>query len=315
MKVSVIVCTYNGSNYIEEQLNSIYLQDYCPYEVIICDDNSQDNTLSIIESLAGNYPQISTKIYRHKQRLGYIKNFEFAIKKTTGDYVFFSDQDDIWKNNKIRTFLECFKTGKFDLIFSNAFIYKDGKVEKNLLSKKVNLNKTTINEINSGNAFDILLKFNVITGATMAIKREIVNKVTPFSELMVHDAWIGLVVSCIGNIHYINEPLIYYRQHNNNQIGVQSNLINEAKVKNKYDHRKKGIIEFNTLKEFLKSKEEVDNSKILKIEKKITHFTIREGNKSFKDVPILLVELFKGRYSRYSNGIYSFAKDIYHIKK
>lgn len=316
MKISVIICTFNGENYIYEQLNSIYSQDYLPNEVIICDDNSQDQTLSKIYTFVEKFPEIKTKIIKHKEQLGYIKNFEYALRQVTGDLIFFSDQDDIWEKNKIRFMLNYFEDGNYDLVFSNAYIYSDGKIGKKLLNHKVKFSSDQIDELNAGNSLDILLKYNVITGATMAIRKEMIKNVIPFSELMVHDAWIGLIASCIGKIHYINKPLIYYRQHTSNQIGVQSNLLKEVNVKKDKDNRLNGIRGFNALcKHLLRYEGSIDNTKIKKINEKISHFIVRENGKTIRGIPLLINELLKGRYKRYSNGMYSFAKDIFHILK
>ena len=113
--VSIAMCTYNGEKYIEEQIESILNQSYKNLEIIICDDNSTDNTTKLIESYIKVDSRI--KIFRNKQNLGFIKNFEKAISLCNGEYIALSDQDDIWKLNKIELYLKKIK--------DNILIYSD----------------------------------------------------------------------------------------------------------------------------------------------------------------------------------------------
>ncbi len=103
MKVSVAMATYNGADYIEEQLDSIYRQTRAVDEVVICDDCSKDNTVAIIQNfIYSNQLQDKWRIEVNKENLGFGSNFIGAIKKTTGDIIFFCDQDDIWIKDRIQ---------------------------------------------------------------------------------------------------------------------------------------------------------------------------------------------------------------------
>src|SRR5688572_22956866 len=96
MTVSVALCTYNGANFIGEQLQSICSQTMSPNEIVICDDASTDKTISCIREIKNNYPAIDWKIVKNTSNLGYVKNFEQAISLASGDIIFLSDQDDVW---------------------------------------------------------------------------------------------------------------------------------------------------------------------------------------------------------------------------
>jgi len=100
MKLSVALCTFNGEIFLKEQLDSILNQSINIDEIIVCDDQSTDNTKQILESYKKDNPDLF-KIYYNEKNLRSNKNFEKAIKLTSGDYIFLSDQDDIWKENKV----------------------------------------------------------------------------------------------------------------------------------------------------------------------------------------------------------------------
>ena len=127
MKISVCLATYNGEKYIKEQLDSILPQLSANDEIIISDDNSTDDTINIIRSL--NDERI--KIYVNKTK-GIVKNFENALNNASGDIIFLSDQDDVWKNDKVKKILSAFSSdNSLTLVFSNAEI-----IDENGISKK-----------------------------------------------------------------------------------------------------------------------------------------------------------------------------------
>ena len=107
MKLSVAMCTYNGAEFIEEQLISILNQTVKIDEIIICDDCSTDDTLEILQKIIEQNNSVIT-IFRNEVNLRSNKNFEKALSLCTGDYIFFSDQDDIWKKNKVQKFIDKF---------------------------------------------------------------------------------------------------------------------------------------------------------------------------------------------------------------
>lgn len=132
MKVSVAMCTYNGEKYIEEQLNSILHQTKID-EIIICDDGSKDKTLEICnEILKSSNVEYTLKLNKN---LGFAKNFYQAITLCSGDIIFFCDQDDIWKENKIDLMCQVFNNDPDTLlVFSNAYITNENlEVTGNLL--------------------------------------------------------------------------------------------------------------------------------------------------------------------------------------
>src|SRR5882762_9087557 len=100
MKISIAMCTYNGARYLREQLDSIAAQTRPPSELIVCDDNSLDETREIVAGFAASAP-FPVRLGVNEQNLGSIRNFERAIKLCEGDLIALSDQDDVWLPEKL----------------------------------------------------------------------------------------------------------------------------------------------------------------------------------------------------------------------
>ncbi len=211
-KISVALTTYNGQDYIKEQLYSIINQSLSPYEIIICDDNSTDETLTIVETIAKSHTQI--KIYPNKANLGINLNFQKAISLCTGDYIALSDQDDIWRPAKLMTQL------------ASLLVFKDNN-DKGLLSLHdlstisstgdLQLQSIYKNRTKSIQPRSTLLFANNYWGCTMMFNNALKNIILPFpKEIHAHDHWIALNAYCCGQIITIEEPLIQYRRHDKN---------------------------------------------------------------------------------------------------
>jgi len=206
--ISVCIATYNGEKYIKEQLDSILCQLDAEDEVIISDDGSTDKTIEIIES----FNDSRIKIFTHQQKKTTLQNhykvaanFENALKQTKGDYIFLSDQDDVWLPNKIETMLPLLQQNNF--VISDAFI-----VDENL----VKIGKISDYRLYKKGFFRNLYK-SAYMSCTCAFPLGIKNYVLPFpTKLIGQDYWIGLLAELKFNVVYIPEPLILYRKHQNN---------------------------------------------------------------------------------------------------
>jgi glycosyltransferase involved in cell wall biosynthesis len=226
MKISVALCTYNGSKYLTKQIESILNQEnHIPDEIIICDDRSTDDTLKIIAKYEAFYPNIF-KIYSNEINLGSTKNFEKAISLCSGDYIFLSDQDDIWKNNKIQKILAVFnKNPNAEGVFSNAdLIDKDNNPIKSLTiwDSVFFLEKELPKPIDF---FNITSKNgNIVTGATLCIKGSIKDLVFPFTDDddILHDEKIANILALRKTLFYSIENLISYRIHDKQQVGMKN---------------------------------------------------------------------------------------------
>lgn len=224
-KTSVALCTYNGELYLFKQLESILLQKPGIDEIIICDDNSTDDTFNIIMGFKEKHPQL-IRFYQNENRLGAVKNFEKAIKLTTGDLIFLSDQDDIWCENKVKIIMNYFiLNNKCKLLFTNGLLIDENEKPINSSLWKEWSFTEEIKELwrNNNNAFkDLLVNKNKITGATICFHNSLKTQTIPI-EVPIdywHDAWLGIHAAAINGLCFIDIPLIKYRIHSKQLIGI-----------------------------------------------------------------------------------------------
>lgn len=233
--LSVALCTYNGKKFLKEQLTSILTQSHTIDELVVCDDHSSDETVEIVSDFLTKFPD-TIKIHINEVSLGPIKNFEKAIGLCKGEIIFLSDQDDIWQPNKVEKILQKFNSiPTLEAIFSDGELIDEyGKYLKNSLWQKVNFdlqvqNKWTTNEA----LIDNIYSRNKITGATLAIKKELFLRALPFPlyRTVWHDAWLGIHAAANGTLGWIDEPLIKYRIHSEQQVGVGNGVTLKTKKK------------------------------------------------------------------------------------
>ncbi|MGV1011696.1 MAG: glycosyltransferase family 2 protein [Flavobacterium sp.] len=245
MKLSVALCTYNGSKFIEQQINSILNQTIKVDEIIVCDDKSTDATVSILKELQVANPCIV--IIENEINLRSTKNFEKAIQRCSGDYIFLADQDDLWNTEKVAKTLAIFNENPTtEGVFSNADLIDDNGIK---LSHKTIWDSVFFfeKEISKPVDFiDIIFKNgNIVTGATLCIKKEVKSFIFPFSEDNLHDEWIASVLAFRNTLYYSTENLISYRIHDNQQVGMK-NLDKMEEI----TRRKRVILGLDTPKSF-----------------------------------------------------------------
>ncbi|MEA5127279.1 MAG: glycosyltransferase [Proteiniphilum sp.] len=201
-KISVCIATYNGSLYLKNQLNSILIQLSDIDEIIISDDSSTDDTIEIIKSIRDS----RIKLYENQKFQSPVFNFENALNKATGDFIFLCDQDDIWLPDKVKIMISYLQ--KYDLVVSDCKV-----VDSNLNI----IYDSFFALMHSGRGFWKNFFKNTYLGCCMAFRKEILNYVLPFPpQLAMHDIWIGLSVEKNGHSFFLKKPLSLYRRHENN---------------------------------------------------------------------------------------------------
>ncbi len=208
--VSVCMASYNGEKFISEQIESIIKQLHKNDELIISDDGSTDSTVSIIKEFQKNHPSI---VLIDGPRNGVVKNFENALTQAKGEYIFLTDQDDIWSDNKVSSTLSCFGRTNCDLVLHDAAIVnQNGQIiERSFFCHR----KSKIGYLNN------LIK-NSYIGCCMAFKRDILQIALPFpNNIEMHDWWIGVITEKVGKTMMLEEPLLFYRRHGNNVSSFQ----------------------------------------------------------------------------------------------
>lgn len=303
-KIGVIIATYNGEKYIKEQLDSIVNQSEKPNYILISDGGSKDNTVKICDDYLSK-KDIDYRIIKSKKPLSVKDNFECGLLNCNTDYIFFSDQDDYWLNNKIKNAMQIFEKEGADVVFCNAFIVNDElKKSGQTLWQKIGYNpskKITIYDKNSIELHNELLKHNIMTGMCMAINDKIKKLVIPFSNNSIHDVWIAHCSNCIGKVVSIDSKDVLYRQHLNNVIGTKKNLSKSFK------NRKYYLEKLNKRYNFI-------NDLITKVDLE------KEINNSYNDYKLFISKriMFIKKQIRFSN-IFSLKKEykkyVYNYKK
>ena len=303
LSLSIALATYNGELYIREQLDSILHQTRQPDELVISDDASVDSTLDIIKDFERSAP-FPVKLQINKECLGSTRNFESAIRACSGDIIFLCDQDDIWYPDKIARIEECFvKNTEVGAVFTDAdIVNQDLQSYGPKLWKMVRFSPREQASI-ADDAFKVLLKHFVVTGATMAFRSSLCKFILPIPTAWVHDAWIAFLISASSSLIAIPEPLIAYRQHSSNQIGVPHTGKNIGKSFSAIYSPRILLykLALDRLLDFANCISDAE-SKIIRLNEKIAFLSVRAKLPAarWRRLSILIRELFLLRYHRYS---------------
>ena len=231
MSVSVVVCTYNGEKFLREQLQSILEQTRPPDEIIISDDGSSDSTLDIVDEIRTSATSNNSQRWRVLTRetpVGVSGNFASTLLEAGGDFIALSDQDDVWEPDRLERALGEFRDSVL-LVHSDATLIDASGQPMGTLMSALRLSGREKSSLLRGRALDVLLRRNVITGATTVIRSSLVRQALPIPEGWVHDEWLGLVAAIQDGVVFVDSPLIRYRQHGSNEIGANKTDYGEAK--------------------------------------------------------------------------------------
>ena len=256
-KIEILLATYNGEKYLNEQIDSIINQTYTNWKLLIRDDGSEDRTLEILKEYEKRDERIN--ILRDiKGNLGFVKNFEELLKNSSEEFIMFSDQDDYWLENKIEKYigvlenLDVEKLKKPLLIHSNSFVCDE---KLNILKKNFVDSKVALQYGGNGYFFAYFVQ-----GSTTLINRKLIDLGLPFlKSVTLHDRYFHLLVEFFGNRIFIDESLIKYRQHRNNEIGAKSSIIKKILFKRYFDDSDRDLI--LDIEEKYRNKQKKDNER------------------------------------------------------
>jgi glycosyltransferase involved in cell wall biosynthesis len=210
--VSIALCTYNGSAYLTQQLDTLLAQTYKNLEIIVVDDCSTDDTFAILTDYAAKYPRF--RIYQNAHNLGFVKNFERASNLCTGELIALCDQDDLWHRQKIELQVDAIKDNVL-IYHDSEFIDQDGMSLGKKISDRMNFYR--------GDESEAFLFFNCVSGHAILMKRNLLDEALPLKEGYFHDWWLAYVATNIGTIDFIPQCLVRYRQHeksDTNMLGL-----------------------------------------------------------------------------------------------
>lgn len=319
------MAVYNGAPYLADQLESIKNQTRWPDELIIVDDCSTDESVLLAQRFAraASFP---VSIHINRVNIGSTRTFDRAISLCRGDVIALADQDDVWNPTKLSSLEKVFLSRPdLGLVFSDAEV-----VDENLqplgypLWRARHFDSALQRKIRANRSVDVLLRYNVVTGATMAFRSSLRAVISPIPQIWVHDAWIAFVLACVTKLDYAPIPLIQYRQHAANQIGAGSVGIVERFQKAWKcpvgKHRKRLEVEieqYNLLKQrVIEVATHIEKDVLARrLDEKLDHLRRRLELLRRGGVPALLLaaELVLLRYHRYSNGFRDIANDILYL--
>lgn len=319
MKISIAMTTYNGARYLQSQLDSFALQTRLPDELVVCDDCSSDETISIVEKFALHAP-FEVRLFKNPKNLGYTKNFEKALSLCTGDLFFFSDQDDVWDDRKIALMLDKLNENPE----KNVLICDARYVDENSASFDATVLEKVIHVGGK--------ESNHIAGACTAITKLFRDFILPFpkSNCPAHDVYIHRWANLLNCKIVIREPLQTWRIHEQN---ISDNEMTRPELYSIFSRHKK-FRNVDASKEYLKKAYEFqemgrvinrnhDNSQTSSLGVSneelwlgINHIIDAHMNRSrlsnltlFKRWKLIMTMLIKGHYKHFQ-GVKSIAKDL-----
>mgnify|MGYP000167304291 FL=1 len=219
-RISIAMATYNGARFLDEQLRSLVGQRLRPFELVVADDGSTDDTLAQIRAFAAHAP-FPVVIIEGQGRLGYRLNFRRAAQHCSGDIIAFCDQDDIWREDKLEVMAKCFDDPKVLLAYHNAIVFDDDTTRP--------LHRAA--EEHRSLAERPLPMFKGVNGLIQLFRADLRKydhlwdqSVDHFWgwEILAHDQWYFFVALLLGKVEFVDQPLLGYRQHGSNTYGVRS---------------------------------------------------------------------------------------------
>lgn len=204
-RVSVALASYNGKQFIEEQLDSILAQLTCDDELVVSDDGSSDGAWELILRRSGADSRIRPVRNSH---LGVVGNFNSALSRCVGDVVFISDQDDVWLPGKRQAMVEALEESGADLV-----IHRWNRVDRS--------GAPVGGASQPGDDFELGFFRNLIasrySGCCMALDRRALRYVLPLPKTVLnYDRWIGLACEAFGGVYKLDDVLLDHRIHDSN---------------------------------------------------------------------------------------------------
>jgi glycosyltransferase involved in cell wall biosynthesis len=221
--ISICMATYNGEQFLKQQLDSIIAQSNQDWQLLIRDDCSDDNTVHIIEDYAARVPDKIRLVTNNGSRLGASLNFGKLLEYADTKYIMFSDQDDVWLPNKIELTLNAMKAAEQIYPDRPILIHTDLQVtdsQLNPIAHSLWSYQKLFSE--AGDNLNRIMALNVVTGCTAMINKRARAVSTPIpEEAIMYDWWLALNVCRHGKIIYVSIPSVLYRQHSKNRLGAQ----------------------------------------------------------------------------------------------
>ena len=225
-KIAVLmaVCEPN-INWLYEQLCSINRQTYPNISLYLCDDGSDYEVYeSIKECVTKCITNFHVTLIRNEKNMGSNATFERLTNIADGDYFAYSDQDDVWEKDKLSKLYECLINDNAVLSYGDMSVIDD---KGNKLADSLKILRPRLEYLSGNNLSERYFFRNCTAGCSMLVKSEIAKKAVPFPEKTVCDQWLCIIAAIYGNISFCEKSLVRYRQHENNQTGVLTGVVDK----------------------------------------------------------------------------------------
>lgn len=320
--ISVVLCTHDGAAFVGEQVASILRQVPEPGEIVLGDDASTDDTVAIVERLvaehraAGGTTELGVR--RHVPALGVVANFADALAHARGELVALSDQDDIWHEGRLAALSAPFADDpRLQLVHSDArLVDEHGDPTGATLLWSLEITPAERAGLEHGDAFATLLRRNLVTGATVMLRRGLVDAATPFGAGWVHDEWLAVIAAATGGLRLLPQALTDYRQHGANQIGAQRATMRHrwAKLREPREPRASRLVTRTTalVAALERLGAAVPPGRLAAARARLAH---EERRRALPRVPLarlprILRSAARGDYARYSRGSIDILRDL-----
>ncbi len=322
LRVSVAMATCQGSAHIDDQLASLAEQQRPPDELVVCDDASEDDTVERVRSFAGRAP-FEVRLERNSRRLGTTANFGRAVSLCTGEVIFFADQDDHWLPEKIRV-----QAGVLEQDPRIGAVLSDGRVVDDArnplgygLWDAVGFDAREQAEVRAGRATAVFFRHVVAAGTTLAFRASFRPLLLPFPNLRsAHDAWVAFMIAAVSDFALIDQPLIEYRLHGENQFGLRRLGLFDQLAKARQQVAEQAFLYaelfFEAARRRLQAQSapewRADDALAAELAAKIEHSRWRQALSPHMPARILPVlrEAAAGNYARFGYGWKSVAQDL-----
>jgi glycosyltransferase involved in cell wall biosynthesis len=312
-RISIALCTYNGEAYLKQQLDSIAAQTVQPIELVVCDDRSTDSTIPILEDFRRT-AKFPVRIHRNEEQLRTTRNFEKALRLCVGDFIALSDQDDLWRPEKLEKLVGLLKADPTaGGVFSDAILIdSDSQPTGHLLFEKHRFSKTR--QLAFGHdPVSILLKHDVITGATLIVRPSILETFNQMPPNWLHDGWLAWMFAINDRkVLICDEPMTLYRMHASQQVGVNA-ITSAARWRAARDAEsaryKSTAMQFEAILDYV---ERLPSKQALAsiIRGKIAHQELRANMPRNRIKRAIAVVKHLSGYGRFSQGALSIMKDL-----
>lgn len=313
-RISVAMCTYNGARYLQTQLESIATQTKLPFELVVCDDHSTDDTLAILKRFQNTAP-FPVHIVQNGPRLGSTRNFDQAIGLARGEYIALCDQDDRWLPGKLETLCAVLCENPFlGGVFSDANLIDgdDRPTGQRLFQKHKFTPAKQRRFISCPTA--TLLKHDVVTGATLMFRASVRRYCSPIPTSWVHDGWLAWMIALHSRLTLVSEPLIEYRIHAGQQLGVSTSQQTQGAARRsetRRQHYARVAHQFEDLLERVRAEGWNEHDALVgKLREKIAFLKRQSTLSPSMGVRIIQMMAQLPRYIHYARGLGSLRNDF-----